>query len=237
MDTDETLIVRSLFEKFMCCPDEICNTHLNTVVTRLRTATTMSELDQLVLRLHADYPNDRGILCPLLFNYIKLNVGEGFFMGANVPHAYISGDCVECMALSDNVVRAGLTPKFKDVDTLLRMLDYTPGNPSLLSTSKLDENTLLYRPDTKSCAEFEVEFTSLPAATTEYTYPTVPCASILLVLRVPSSDCHIVVNSNKCSIKQGDVVYIDANAVVNIQISNCNPAENCQFYRAHVNLG
>ena len=30
------------------------------------------------------------------------------------------------MATSDNVVRAGLTPKFKDVDTLVGMLDYTP---------------------------------------------------------------------------------------------------------------
>ena len=34
-------------------------------------------------------------------------------------------DCVECMACSDNVVRAGLTPKLKDVDTLCEMLDYS----------------------------------------------------------------------------------------------------------------
>ena len=31
---------------------------------------------------------------------------------------------MECMACSDNVVRAGLTPKFKDVETLCEMLDY-----------------------------------------------------------------------------------------------------------------
>lgn len=29
------------------------------------------------------------------------------------------GECVECMATSDNVVRAGLTPKLRDVDTLV----------------------------------------------------------------------------------------------------------------------
>ena len=34
------------------------------------------------------------------------------------------GDCVECMALSDNTIRAGLTPKFKDVETLCNMLHY-----------------------------------------------------------------------------------------------------------------
>ena len=37
----------------------------------------------------------------------------------------LSTDCVECMACSDNVVRAGLTPKFKDKKTLCSMLDYT----------------------------------------------------------------------------------------------------------------
>jgi hypothetical protein len=45
-------------------------------------------------------------------------------MGPNEPHAYLSGDCVEAMALSDNVVRAGLTPKPRDVATLCRMLHY-----------------------------------------------------------------------------------------------------------------
>ena len=38
---------------------------------------------------------------------------------------YLSGDCVEVMACSDNVVRAGLTPKLRDVPTLCSMLAYT----------------------------------------------------------------------------------------------------------------
>lgn len=32
------------------------------------------------------------------------------------------------MACSDNTVRAGLTPKFRDVDTLCDMLDYSSGS-------------------------------------------------------------------------------------------------------------
>ena len=36
-------------------------------------------------------------------------------------------DCIECMACSDNVVRAGLTPKFIDASTLCEMLLYEPG--------------------------------------------------------------------------------------------------------------
>ena len=33
------------------------------------------------------------------------------------------------MACSDNVVRAGLTPKFKDVENLCKMLTYLPSTP------------------------------------------------------------------------------------------------------------
>lgn len=35
---------------------------------------------------------------------------------------------MECMATSDNVVRAGLTPKLRDVPTLTSMLTYTYGS-------------------------------------------------------------------------------------------------------------
>ena len=38
---------------------------------------------------------------------------QAIYLAANVPHAYISGELVECMATSDNVIRAGLTPKLR----------------------------------------------------------------------------------------------------------------------------
>lgn len=41
-----------------------------------------------------------------------------------------SSDCVECMACSDNTVRAGLTPKYIDVNTLCEMLSYSPAPAS-----------------------------------------------------------------------------------------------------------
>jgi mannose-6-phosphate isomerase class I len=73
--------------------------------------------------------------------------GDAFFMGPNGPHAYISGDILECMALSDNTVRAGLSPKHKDVDTLLQMLEYVgkDAQSQLLQPSQLSDYTVLYR--------------------------------------------------------------------------------------------
>jgi mannose-6-phosphate isomerase len=67
------------------------------------------------------------VLCLYFLNVVRLAPGEALFLGPNDPHAYLSGDCLECMACSDNVVRAGLTPKFKDVPRLCGMLTYASG--------------------------------------------------------------------------------------------------------------
>ena len=67
--------------------------------------------------------------------------------GPNEPHAYLSGDCVECMANSDNVVRAGLTPKFKDVKTLCAMLNYDGSTAeSKIFESTIHGNVVNYKP-------------------------------------------------------------------------------------------
>eukprot|EP00835_Amoeboradix_gromovi_P006367 NODE_736_length_4706_cov_0.180161.p2 type:complete len:301 gc:universal NODE_736_length_4706_cov_0.180161:3314-4216(+) len=83
-----------------------------------------SSLISLIKTLNSAYPLDVGVLCPIFMNHVKLSKYQALFMAANEPHAYLKGDCVECMANSDNVVRAGLTPKFRDLDNLINMLTY-----------------------------------------------------------------------------------------------------------------
>ena len=85
---------------------------------------TLTDKEQLVLSLERQYQDDVGVLAALFFNYVKLSPGEALYIGANEPHAYLSGECIEIMATSDNVVRAGLTPKYRDVQTLCSMLTY-----------------------------------------------------------------------------------------------------------------
>ncbi|RDL38935.1 Mannose-6-phosphate isomerase [Venustampulla echinocandica] len=86
---------------------------------------TGKELADLVVRVNKQFPGDIGIFVLFFLNYVKLEVGEAMFLKADDIHAYLSGDIIECMASSDNVVRAGFTPKFKDVDTLVSMLTYS----------------------------------------------------------------------------------------------------------------
>ncbi|MGD1007071.1 MAG: mannose-6-phosphate isomerase, class I [Ignavibacteriaceae bacterium] len=81
--------------------------------------------EQQFLKQHELYGTDVGLLSFFFFNIIKLKLGQAIYTGAGIPHAYIEGNIIECMANSDNVVRAGLTNKFKDVNTLLEILDYT----------------------------------------------------------------------------------------------------------------
>lgn len=86
---------------------------------------TGAELSELVTRLNGQFPNDIGLFVLFFLNYVTLSPGEAMFLRADDIHAYISGDIIECMAASDNVIRAGFTPKFKDVDTLTDILTYS----------------------------------------------------------------------------------------------------------------
>ena len=65
------------------------------------------------------YPDDSGLFSPLLLNVVKLNPGEAMFLFAETPHAYLQGVALEVMANSDNVLRAGLTPKYIDSPELV----------------------------------------------------------------------------------------------------------------------
>ncbi len=102
----------------------IIQSNLQKMITRISQSPHPSDLEKLALRLNTQFPLDIGIFSIFLMNYLRLKRGEAIFLAANEPHAYISGECVECMACSDNVVRAGLTPKPKDVPTLCAMLTY-----------------------------------------------------------------------------------------------------------------
>jgi mannose-6-phosphate isomerase len=89
-----------------------------------RTIASSDPYAQLAQLLNRDFPDDTGIFFALLMNHIVLKPGEGIFVDAGIPHAYLSGDCVEAQACSDNVARCGLTPKPKDIDTMLSVIRY-----------------------------------------------------------------------------------------------------------------
>ena len=116
--------MKAVFSSYMSASDELVSTQVAALTQRLSSLDDPSPLQSLLLRISAHYPGDTGLFGPLFLNYGRLGPGKAFVMQANEPHAYLAGDILECMACSDNVVRVGLTPKYKDTATLLNMLTY-----------------------------------------------------------------------------------------------------------------
>lgn len=68
------------------------------------------------------------------------------------------------MACSDNVVRAGLTPKYQDVETLVSMLEYSmvPAESRNFEGFKMDNYTILYNPPVLDFAVDMIEVFNFP---------------------------------------------------------------------------
>ena len=97
---------------------------------------------------------DRGLLFVFLLALVRLAPGQGMFLHAGVPHAYLQGCGIEVMASSDNVLRAGLTPKHVDAGELMRVVRFDAGPPTLLMPP-LDATRTFVRYPTRA-SEFEL---------------------------------------------------------------------------------
>ena len=184
--------LQQMFRSFMTCPVEQSRANLKRLLDRLQTEQNSvhphphdepaweRKCARAILRLATQFPDDAGAMAPFFLNYLLIAPGESFFMGANEPHAYVAGEIIECMACSDNVVRAGLTPKFKDVNVLVDMLTYSQGGPSVDAGAPLasDPRILRYTPPVP---EFEVLIlTCNPGESVPLNVPGVPAILVIV---------------------------------------------------------
>jgi mannose-6-phosphate isomerase class I len=97
---------------------------------------TLTIRDQVTVQLIDQYGADVGILITLLLQYVELNPLESMLLVPNVPHCYFKGEIIEIMHSSNNVIRLGLTKKFKDKKNLLNLVDYKHDPLPILNESK-----------------------------------------------------------------------------------------------------
>ena len=90
------------------------------------------------------YPEDPGVLLIDLMNLITLVPGEAIFTEPGTLHAYLEGEALECMASSDNVVRAGLTNKPKDIEALLEITNFSPAAPKIIEAQHEPSGLAIY---------------------------------------------------------------------------------------------
>mmetsp|Transcript_1664 Transcript_1664/g.2186 ORF Transcript_1664/g.2186 Transcript_1664/m.2186 type:complete len:510 (+) Transcript_1664:41-1570(+) len=237
----------ALFQSFMSCDPEVSKVQLAALIKKLRSEQSKSmrasgakhinppnndvsgvysespwerKAARAVLRLAEQFPGDAGAMAPLFLNYLLIAPGESFFMAANEPHAYVAGEILECMACSDNVVRAGLTPKHKDVQNLVDMLTYTMGGPDIefgiLEHQVPGTHTLRYTPPVP---EFEVLITTVEPGYS-YTMEPIQVPSVLLCVEgmgstksAPGPDGEEPLRAHEYDLKPGISLFLTPSSI------------------------
>lgn len=225
-DKQNRKLLQLVFSQVMNASDATIAEHAAKLVDRAtNNAASLDELAphlaELVLRMNKQFPDDVGLFCGcMMLNHVHLKKGEAMFLQAKDPHAYISGDIIECMAASDNVVRAGFTPKFKDVKNLVDMLTYSYDSVEkqkmpLLSFAKAsgDAKCVLYDPP---IAEFAVLQTIFDKPGKEH-YDSFDGPSIVIVTEGQGTIA--VKGEEQKPLKAGYVYFVAPNTEVEIEAS------------------
>ncbi|EGR0129920.1 mannose-6-phosphate isomerase, class I [Vibrio vulnificus] len=152
------------------------------------------EAFELIKEFRQDYRDDIGLFSPLLLNIVELEPGEAMFLHAETPHAYVKGTGLEIMANSDNVLRAGLTPKHMDIAELI-------ANTNFIST---DRDKLILKP-------FNIENkTAYPIPVEDFSFEIVNVETTERRQYVRSAEILFCIEGN-CAIRHGsDVVTVAA---------------------------
>ena len=100
-----------------------------------------------VVEIAGHFPGDIGIVISLFLNRLTLQPGEAAFLGSGVLHAHLSGMCVEVMASSDNVLRAGLTEKYINPAGLVRCLNKGMSRVARVTPEQWGFSTDVFSPD------------------------------------------------------------------------------------------
>ncbi|HET6652621.1 MAG TPA: mannose-6-phosphate isomerase, class I [Nocardioides sp.] len=160
LDTKGELLRHRLRELRAAASTAELRSHSSFAGRRVGTADDPTMVERESVRVYAAtaqlverYPEDAGVFVTLLLNHVVLAAGEAMFIDAGVIHAYTSGFGVEVMAASDNVLRAGLTPKHVDIPELLEVTNFTPMPPPQWASSSGVPGEVTFTPPVE---EFEL---------------------------------------------------------------------------------
>ena len=125
-------------------------------------------IPDMIPRLAEQYDKaDNGTLVALItMNYLQLKEGDSIYIPADGIHAYLSGNIIECMARSNNVLNTGFCPRADrdSVDLFTNCLTFTPHDTKecMLQSQSFakskNSKSKLYAPP---LAEFSMYATSL----------------------------------------------------------------------------
>ena len=154
-------------------------------------------------------------------NFLNLSAGDAIFVPADAPHAYLSGNIVECMARSNNVLNTGFCPRADadSVELFTSAMTFSPHNAEevKLGTSKTEKSingkTSLYAPP---MSEFNMLKTSLQDGEKE-TITAIAGPSVLFAI---SGSGKLLADGKTHDIKEGYVFFVGQGVEVSYEASS-----------------
>lgn len=207
---DETLrrVARNLLE----APENVVAETLNEVIKMPESAFGKypyipSMLDR-VRQQYSDFDNGN-LIAVLCMNYLVLNPGDAVYIPADGIHAYLSGDIVECMARSDNVLNTGFCPRAErdSVALFCEALSFWPHDPDEARLGKHPSDkaengkTVEYAPP---ISEFNMLATHLGSGEKEKVQP-INGPSIMIVIR---GEGQLKAGGKTIDLKEGYVFFV-----------------------------
>ncbi|OCK73441.1 phosphomannose isomerase type I [Lepidopterella palustris CBS 459.81] len=211
-------VVREVVQEFQTQPKEKLGQH--------------AYLLDLFPRIQDQYTvEDNGILVALFcMNYMKLKAGEAVYVPQDSIHAYLSGDIIECMARSDNVLNTGFCPQADrdSLDVFLKALTFEPhnANKAILPSKDSDKGsgkTVVYAPPAE---EFNVLATALTDGEEE-TIKEIHGPSIMVVTKGSGS---MNTPSHNLNLKEGYVFFVGQGVESRLK---ADPKGELVVYRAY----
>ncbi|KAG2342967.1 mannose-6-phosphate isomerase [Suillus weaverae] len=227
-ESEQKAVLKKLFAALMTADVSNIATQLRTLVARYQRGGQKpieEDVKDLVLTLNEQFPKDVGVFCPFMLNYVRMTPGQAIFLGAGEPHAYVEGDVMECMANSDNVIRAGLTPKPKDIPNLVSVLTYTPSDwqKHMVKPVHITPRTRKYDPPIQ---DFTVLQVKTQKGETE-THEAIPGPSIAIVTE---GSGRVSWSGGELDLQAGSVIFVGAETKIKITAGD----SNLVVFRAYV---
>ncbi|XP_017104887.2 mannose-6-phosphate isomerase [Drosophila bipectinata] len=216
--------VKVCYEQLMKSDESEISKCIEDIANNYQKELKFNELLDVFNSVNKDFPGDVGVLSLFFLNLIHLQPGEAIYLGANEIHAYLGGDCIECMACSDNVIRAGLTPKYKDVEQLLQSVNFAGVHPDLkkFQPLRVDEQVQVYIPPVP---DFAVISLKIQHSLKTYKLQIQPYGSILIVLNGSRTlRLKTQAGAKDIVVSRGSIVYIPVESAPEVEFAK---AEDC----------
>ncbi|KAH8383070.1 hypothetical protein KR009_006629 [Drosophila setifemur] len=216
--------IKLCYEKLMTSDEEAISKCIKLIAKKYQAELKSNDLLEVFTNVNRDFPGDVGVLSLFFLNLLRLQPGQAIYLGANEIHAYLDGDCVECMACSDNVIRAGLTPKYKDVEQLLASVNFEGEHPDKKKfiPYRVDEQTQVYIPPVSDFAVIQVK---IGYALESYKLQIQAFGSILIVLKGSRAlRLNTAEGPKEIVVSRGSIVYIPVESAPEVEFAQ---AENC----------